>query len=61
MLRLQALNALVIANGGELRVYENDLKEILAKKASEYDVKAAYYLLRTKLAYQGPLSISVKW
>lgn len=61
MLRLQALNALVPANSTELKVYEDDLKKILVQKASEYDVKAAYYLLQTKLAYQGPLSISVKW
>lgn len=61
MIRLQALNALVVADAGEVKPFEGALKAILERKASEYDVKAAYYLLRTKLGYQGDFSFRVNW
>ncbi len=45
MIRLQSLNALQVANKKELQAVEPVLKNIVQKKASEYDKKAAEYLL----------------
>ncbi len=48
MVRLQALNALVSTQADELKPHEELLKSIVEKRETEYDVKAAQYLLTTK-------------
>ncbi|SEM73189.1 Arylsulfatase A [bacterium A37T11] len=51
MVRLQALNVLMLASVAELKPLQNDLSLIVKQNVSEYDVKAAQFLLK-KLGHE---------